>query len=950
MEVFLWICIGFAAGWVARRESARQAAENKARSALKSELEQRAASEHNSAVAAGLRELAKEFGGTFEESGQVDEPHKHDSITTKQPTTRISSPQHSSNILTKDIREFDSVSVLLYFGAFLMIAGVALFVGLSSFSGAVKTVAVFALALTLYAAGLLMYRRIERLKPAGVALTAIGLVCLPLTGVAANFYAAGSASTSTIWFVTSMVSLGLYLVALWQIRQSLIGYMSVFMTLSLWMSIVAVIQAPIYFFGWATVLLGMAYLLAIRYLRLWNEIEMPLSVSASIMVPTALLLTVIFGLSRASMLHQGVTMLLTAVFYALATWSERKDSLRRLYFTLSYALIPLGVFLIVTNATNDSIVISFALSIVAVMQLIVVNIWLRSQRSWYRSALIVGAATLAVSTLNALPFLALTPHWGAFAELLAFNMVIHLAVALWSRSRIHLSLGLILMLSLPSVVGFLVLQPHASIVIVCLIYVAMAAILMPIGHALRSFGFAEIIKIAYALALLIAWLYGLNGQTWVPMVVSSLVGLVVVAAAYYERVPQALYAATILGAVAVLQGLIWKHVGWGGTVVAFACGLGVVYYLASKVSEYLRASREYNDVWLVSGLSMVYVGSLFGLSPMISWQSVGFLALAGLLSVYEARLRSNNNGVYLGGSVILFALQLCLSKLGLHEWQLYWYMWAAYVVLISYLKLAPMGIGVSGVISFGGLVAGLSDHAGVTVGSVSVAGALLFIAYYLVGKAHMALPNERWKPLVQAWSYVGLGGLYLVATLPLWTNGSVFGYTSGAWNALMLMLAGALTTYETYLRRSRNGMYLGAAAAIVGLQWLLYTQALHNVQVYSLMWAAYFAVLTWLADRDKRDEEKKMFTIFALTAQSLPPALLALGGDTATGLALLLESILVMLFGLWIRYRLVAAWGLSVAVGSVLYQLRDFQFIVLVALGAGVIGLGVYLLLRQEKK
>jgi hypothetical protein len=845
----------------------------------------------------------------------------------------------SNSWFKKDVQDFDSASVLLYFGAFLMIAGVGLFVGLSGYSGTVKTIAVLATALTFYAAGLALHQYVKRLRPVAITLTAMGLICLPLVGVAFYFYLTQTFGAAT-WFVTSAVSLLLYVVALLRIRQSLIGYMSVFMCLSLWLSVVAVIDAPVYFFGWAMIALGMGYLLAAKYLRLGHEVETPLSVSASVMVPAALVITLFFG--TISPLQQGITALIAACFYALATWLEPKGKRRTIYFTLLYSLVPIGVLRITSDTTLSTEATAYVLTAVTALQLSLVA-FKKIEAAWRKVALVISALAMGAAALLCIF------NWLWLAPLLGIHVIIHAIVALYARSRLHMMLGLIALLVTPAIAFAAIDPPRPSVALLSAIYLAIGVTLLPIGRRVKSFGYTRLTTIAYIVAWSIAFLIGTAASGGLPMAISITVGLAVTASAYYERQPTALLIAAFLGGVAVVQGLLWQQIYLPLGVCVGLGSLGLAYYAMGKLQPRLPAPTAYQDVWVASGLAALYCGPLFCLlQGEVLWPSAIFLGIAGALTSYESKLRNSPFGFYTGGAIMLTAIQLTLYKLGLNEWQLYWYLWAMYATLLAYRLRNAAWLYVSIFLAGCGALVGLRAHHNDSTPMIAVAFMAIAAIYYTVGKIQSVYGGQQYKEIGAAWSYAGLGALYVAALLPL-----VPEYTATndpALHALALLAAGAITMYETYLTRNRAGMYLGAAVSLAGLQWLLYSQQIHNVQIYTHLWALYFAALAWLAHRDKRLDERKMFTIVALGTQTIPLALEALGGNTNLGFLLLLESMGILLLGLWLRYRLVSSWGLAVAVGAVLYQLREFEFFVLLLLGAGIIGLGIYLLLKQDKK
>jgi hypothetical protein len=776
MEFLLGIIIGLAVGLALRKNNSEGPTEAALRRRIGEQLETSAQNEDPD-VAKGLRRAAL----------QVINPTLYSEDTKPAQAAGATAPSaHTEASIPKATQNLDSVSVLLYFGAFLVISGVGLFVGLSDVSGGVKTFAVLAMALVFYGAGLAMYGTITRLRPAAIALTAIGLVCLPLTGAAANIYLSNDVSGSFIWFVTSLTSFVLYIFALLRIRQSLMGYLSVFMCVSLWLSIVSVVEAPIYFFGWASILLAMIYVAIVKFWKPWPEVETPLSVSASVMVPTALLATIFLGHGEVSLTHQGVTALLASTFYALALWREAKPDLQQSYFALGYLLAPLGVLLVASDVL-DGVWVSYVLSAVAVVQLLATLKLQRMHESWRQSALVVTSIALAVSTAYSVPLF--SGEWAAYVWVLVLNTVLSLGLAFWQRDRLHMALGLTGALLLPSVLGFLVADPDWPKLIVVLVYAGLAVGFLAAGRWVERFKFKDLSLMACVVALIATWSIGISGPLWLATTASLIVGAITLLVAYYEKLPKALYAATLLGVIATGQWLVWQGFEWDSMATVLFGLVGLAYYAVGRLGVSVKTPSAYNDAWIVSGLATLYLAALIPLfGGEVMWATVGCLAIAGALTSFESRLRAERMGLYGGAAVVLFAIQLGLYKLGVED-----------------------------------------------------------------------------------------------------------------------------------------------------------------SQVFTHLWAGYFAVLAWLSHRAGRAEEQKNLVIVALSVLTVPLAFQALGDDSGYGLLLLFESVAILLFGLWTRYPLISWWGLSVAVGSVLYQLREFQFFVLALLGAGIIGLGVVLLLRQEK-
>ena len=678
-------------------------------------------------------------------------------------------------------RQLDNASTLLYFGAFLMITGVGLFVGLSDFSGGVKAMAVLALAIIFYGAGVLLYKHMSKLKPVGVTLTAIGLVCFPLAGAALYFYANESVSGPVIWFFTSVVSLLLYLVALWIIRQSLMGYMAVWLGVSVWLSGVAIIEAPVYFFGWAGIILAIAYLALSRRFSGSDELQQPLTVSASILVPVSLGSMIVFGWgSTVGALEAGISMLLASLFYYVAAWIEGNKEQAETFIVLSFSALPIGLGLVAAATYHHSLITGWVVAVCAVGQVVFAR-WLQKSRPEWREPIVaVAALSLVGAVLYSLPLFGTT--WGEYSALLGFALAIFAGVAIMHKNRLHALFAVCLTITLPIILAYFVVVPRVSASVMGIVLVLLAVQFAFLAR--RSQLFKDILLGGSLGALSVAWLLGLSGEGFEPAAISLLVAATAVYLAYAMRLPRLVLAGLVLGYVGVVQ----------------------------------------------------YTVQYFG---VIEWY---YVAIVGALYYATA-------------------------------------------------KRFPM----------------------------------------------------RYQ---SAWLLLGVFGLYAAAFLHFATHlweGSFF-----VWAPLVLGVAGALTAYEAYIRKMRTCLYAGLAVIVASLQWALYMGGVREVQIYTHIWSAYFAALAFKAVRDNNTEERDASTIAALTILTIPLAFQTLAGDTGWGYLLLAESIGLLLAGLFIRYKLLMWWGLSVAVGSILYQLKDLQFVVLVLLGLGIIGLGVYLLLRQE--
>src|SRR5205085_962180 len=103
-------------------------------------------------------------------------------------------------------------------------------------SGGFKTVFLAIFTAIFYSTGLGLYLKAPKLRPAGSTFTGIGLVLLPLVGLAAYNFTSVHAYGHSVWFLTSLASLAAYSLTLLLTRQTYIAYLMAFTALSLFES------------------------------------------------------------------------------------------------------------------------------------------------------------------------------------------------------------------------------------------------------------------------------------------------------------------------------------------------------------------------------------------------------------------------------------------------------------------------------------------------------------------------------------------------------------------------------------------------------------------------------------------------------------------------------------------------------------------------------------------
>lgn len=290
--------------------------------------------------------------------------------------------------------EIDNTSLLLYFGAFLFVASVGLFVAFSGLGGALKALAVLAVAITLYALGCWLYKNKERFTQVGVAFAGIGLAIIPLVGLAAYKYIYGESNGALVWFLTSILAMGVYTHALWYFRKPLLNYVFIFTLLSLFESAVSISSTPIYYFGWAMALVGIGVTAFSLFKNIWPEFKEAAAYSGQLMVPLSVLISA-FMIPNQGAIQMGISLLLAAAFYGLQAKVSTDDVNRYSYMVMAHAFLLAAIASIAYGAKGDWLVTAWVMLVANALQLIAATVWSYRSTAWVNYLYIVTVSLLA---------------------------------------------------------------------------------------------------------------------------------------------------------------------------------------------------------------------------------------------------------------------------------------------------------------------------------------------------------------------------------------------------------------------------------------------------------------------------------------------------------------------------------------------------------------------------
>lgn len=854
-----------------------------------------------------------------------------------------------------EAKQLDNATLLLYFGAFLFLAAAGLFVAFAGASGLVRVAVVFVAMAVLYLGGFWLIGNKPKLASAGKTFVGMGMMLAPLVGLAAYSYGL-QGRPQLVWLLTSLLCFGLYYHALTRLKTPLLEYVFIGSFVSLFESGISVLHAPLYYYAWglaATGLLVQAWaLLQNKSLRLEESVGQ----SSNILVPLSAFGSLYLSAQNGYM-PLAISLLLAALFYVLQAWRGEIAARPASAVAAQVALlssVASGVYAWSHNLPD----VGWTLMIAAVPQLAI--LLLQKPSGFLRRFTTVAAVStaaavwyawsspwLAVGALVAAAFFGYVAWWRLQSSPLYVYGLVATIAAMFTASgdaaRPPWSIGWVLLITF----AICALQ-------ICLFCIArhkgpdtqqwrnvwrwgllatfwllcMQSLDLP-GQTNDKTGSLLIVLIAVAIAGACYWLQKQDGlqKTW--LVASSLFVFwpVVVASQRQDWLLLALAISFAWNLALVLeQRLEISRII--GSISWFFLPAAVVQTIAPHNTPYWYAAA--------------YLVATFGfiVARTIAQKRIASLPIA--LTELQARLHSDSL-VYVVGYSAAAATSLVYALRASHKMAAVVMVVLAAIVyyLGKYLEKRPDLLLAVPLMMQGALW--LTYEPGISSFALYIAvSSILALAVYAY--LSVAKPDAASLPYQQQLVEGSLPALY-VAPLT---------FASGQSLKIMpisLMVAGLVTLHAAW-RLQQAAREAAGTVVVVGLVWLLWQLGIHNVQVYTHVFAALAGLYAyWRYGRGESSEGYSYLLLMLLTA-SVPLALQILAGQGGGlyGWWFIGEQIAIMLLGMAISNRLVIRWGLYASVAAVLYQLRVLPWLSLSLLAIFLIGLAVYQLQKQGDK
>ncbi len=601
------------------------------------------------------------------------------------PTTPTPSPLPVSAPvqIVKPEKHIDNVNVVLYLGAFLIIVACGIFATYSyaNISDLSKALLMFLFASGFYLSGLLMYKSSEKIKPAAIVFSCIGLISYPLVGLVASNLSHEPAYLRMIWFLTSLVCAGLYYYANGVIRHTLLDYLVVFTSLSLFQSTIGLFNLPVHYYYWGLAIFAMINTI-LNKTKLESEPGNPTLVVSQVLLPVALVFSLTDVVNR-NFLQSGITFALATGYYGMLAYIYKPQDKQQIFAAIAALTAPISIGFIgkqvlpnLFSAEEGLIFVGLGITYALIAELL--RQAKRPDLELLFAAFGSGLAGMATVFTLGIPawYLSTTVAW------------VVLNYYFYYRTKHIINFGVLILsaLVLPHAITQYLTMIQSEVALACM-YLTLLVIPLSVREHLNSY-----LKMAsYAIFLIASIYFAFLGQVPLGLLVILISGGVWYGLCQLENEPKLKFISVWIGYIAVASAsMIYKL-----TLIDTALG-----YLLTATAVYLINLIKPQNALVISAL----FGSMLGFYlscylPLGGWLASIALVVTGGMIVVEGMTRKMKVYIQTGVAIVLAGIQFYAGRVLLvDEMQFYMLGWAAYAwwidieILALALATVPMGV------------------------------------------------------------------------------------------------------------------------------------------------------------------------------------------------------------------------------------------------------------------
>ncbi len=856
-----------------------------------------------------------------------------------------------NNPLSNELKiRLDNVSLLLYFGAFLFVASVGLFIAFAETTGAFRTLAAALVTLVMYGTGVWLFKNKAALKPAGLAFAGIGIAIAPLVGVAAYSYVWPD-SAAVVWLLTSVFCLGLYAHAIIFLRRPLINYVFLFTMLSLFESSISIIDAPIYFFGWAMAGIGIVLLAVSRLNNIWGDFKESARVSAQLFVPVSVLVSLTL-IADQGWGQLGVSFMLAALFYGLEVLATANTE-QETNAVVSQTSLLSGVGCLTYAATNEPNAVALTLLIFVLTQAVGIIVFSK------QTNLGINFATVAIA--SAIAAIVFSIGNGTFLLASTFALLF-LSLLVWlSQTRNDaFAVASITWLAMPFVIGQTFINPGISarwqllLVTITLIVYSLVHIfkVMP-SKASNLISTSRVITLGSSIVVLAVAMYTTPG---VVLLTGFGIALLMVLLSEYDRTARWETAAGIVAAVPVLVCWNDSNLLVIASLVAMSFNILLALRYRSEENRWLSTvlwlllpfslgSASFGGNWLPETYAWAYivVMACLILSRAIARGTV-FTSARVPVAVYAKSASLSYVFGYTAAAMLSIVISLFGADSQIHTTLILLVLSVVTFVIANGVEKKPEIAVLYPLLFQATLLSLIRPAASSTDFSVYLAlSSLLAVASYLYIRILYGSIEK-----LQTFQRLVLGSSLTMAAI------TPFCFFVVGETVLMMpigLLVFSFLLYDNIHYKTQGYREFSVGLMVGAFMWMLHYLGVREPQAYAHIIAITFAAFAYWRHVKRETAECDKYLMLMLMTATIPLLLQALLGNAGDwyGWWLLLEQVFFMILGMTIHKNFVIKWGLYVAVGSVLYQMRHLGWLALTALAAFIIGIAIYQLQKYNK-
>jgi len=573
-------------------------------------------------------------------------------------------------------KSIDNINILLYIGAFLVVISAGIFVGFNyaTLTGSFKTIFLAIFALVFYLAGLIIYLKSEKMKPAGLTFATIGLLVAPLVGLAYHRFVAGGVDGNTIWCITSVATLALYFYSLFTFKTAYISYFVTFVSLSLLESFVSLFDAPIYYFAWGMAISSLIFLLISRIRGRFEEVSKSFEISANIFLPVSIIFSLIT--LEQTYLVISINLLLAGIFYLVSSFLSAKEASQQAFFVAALMLFPISAVLFMVNKDMANTSIALGLGCFSLLYILIFEM-LKKPLSAARAKilLILGGLIALIASLTYLN------DWqGASVAFFLYSIALN-TYAFW-RNKSNFNFAFLLLAALILPADILGAMKNETIWVLSLSYAVLGVILFAVRYFVSKWQDKSTILgyFGYIAALVISLVAVLSsGQPLAIALIFLLHAIVFFILNYLEDQSFLIAIAAFFFYIFAVQFGLYVKVA-PENIVWYLTVAGVIQFLGSFLLSDIKRSRILSYAAIAGPLVGTFYIYQESSAPIFS------LLLTGAMLLVKGFQEKNRVIKYIAGGIIVSATEWFLSYMKVEELQVYMIISAAYLGLLAYLQ------------------------------------------------------------------------------------------------------------------------------------------------------------------------------------------------------------------------------------------------------------------------